>query len=100
MGKAKRKDPAAVSLGRRGGKIGGKATSPAKTRAARRNAKLGGRPRTLPDIVRVVSGDFPPKDWLVLQEAMQGLPSGRYEITIARMPPGAALDSSSPISAG
>src|SRR5262252_9316266 len=43
--KAKEKDPAAVSLGRRGGKIGGKATSPAKTKAARENAKLGGRPR-------------------------------------------------------
>ena len=35
-----RKDPAAVALGRRGGK----ARSAAKAKAARKNAKLGGRP--------------------------------------------------------
>lgn len=40
-----RKNPHAVALGRRGGKIGGKATTPAKRRAARENGKLGGRPR-------------------------------------------------------
>jgi hypothetical protein len=40
-----RKNPAAVALGRLGGKVGGKVRSAAKTRAARRNAKLGGRPR-------------------------------------------------------
>lgn len=36
---------AAALLGRRGGQIGGRATSPAKTAAARRNGKFGGRPR-------------------------------------------------------
>ncbi len=35
------KNPAAVALGR----LGGKATSPAKAAAARRNAKLGGWPK-------------------------------------------------------
>jgi hypothetical protein len=35
------KNPAAVALGR----LGGKATSEAKTRAAQRNAKLGGWPK-------------------------------------------------------
>jgi hypothetical protein len=39
------KDPAAVALGRKGGTVGGKASSPAKRRAARANgAKSGGRP--------------------------------------------------------
>jgi hypothetical protein len=42
--KAKKKDPAAVSLGRRGGKVGGKSRSPAKVAAARENGKKGGRP--------------------------------------------------------
>ena len=37
---AKRKNPAAVALGRKGGKV----KSPAKTAAARANAKKGGRP--------------------------------------------------------
>lgn len=32
------------TIGRRGGKIGGKATTPAKRRASRENGKLGGRP--------------------------------------------------------
>jgi hypothetical protein len=32
-------------IGKRGGLIGGKATSAAKTAAARKNGKLGGRPR-------------------------------------------------------
>jgi hypothetical protein len=45
MTKQKRKDPHAVILGRRGGKVGGKVTSPAKARAARRNGRKGGRPR-------------------------------------------------------
>ena len=40
--RAPKKNPAAVSLGRRGGK----ATSPAKAAASRRNGQLGGRPRT------------------------------------------------------
>jgi hypothetical protein len=35
------KNPAAVSLGR----VGGKATSEAKRRAVRENGKLGGRPK-------------------------------------------------------
>lgn len=40
-----RKNPHAVALGRRGGKIGGKATTEAKAAAARENGKRGGRPR-------------------------------------------------------
>lgn len=40
----KRKDPAAVSLGRRGGSV----RSEAKARAVRENGKLGGRPRKIP----------------------------------------------------
>jgi hypothetical protein len=36
-----RKDPAAVSLGRRGGRV----KSAAKTKAARENAKKGGWPK-------------------------------------------------------
>ena len=45
-----RKDPHAVALGRRGGKV----TSEAKTRAVRRNALKGGRPRkfAVHDLVR------------------------------------------------
>jgi hypothetical protein len=39
------KNPAAVALGKLGGKIGGKATSKRKAAAARKNGKLGGRPR-------------------------------------------------------
>jgi hypothetical protein len=35
------KNPAAVALG----KLGGRATSPAKTKAARKNAKKGGWPK-------------------------------------------------------
>lgn len=41
----KRKNPAAVALGRRGGRVGGLARTAAKAAAARRNGKLGGRPR-------------------------------------------------------
>ena len=37
----KAKNPAAVALG----KIGGKVKSAAKTKAARKNGKLGGRPK-------------------------------------------------------
>lgn len=37
----KRKNPAAVALGRKGGKV----TSDAKAEAARANGKKGGRPR-------------------------------------------------------
>ena len=37
----KRKNPAAVSLGRKGGKV----TSEAKAEAARKNGRKGGRPR-------------------------------------------------------
>jgi hypothetical protein len=38
---SRRKDPAAVKLGRRGGRV----SSPAKAAAARENGKRGGRPR-------------------------------------------------------
>jgi len=38
-----RKDPHAIALGRRGGRV----SSDAKTAAARRNGKKGGRPRKL-----------------------------------------------------
>jgi hypothetical protein len=40
----RRKNPAAVALGRRGGK----STSEAKAAAARRNGRKGGRPQTAP----------------------------------------------------
>lgn len=40
-----RKNPHAVALGRRGGRVGGKATTPAKRRAAQENGKKGGRPK-------------------------------------------------------
>lgn len=39
-----RKNPHAVALGRRGGRVGGKSTSPAKIAAARVNGRKGGRP--------------------------------------------------------
>jgi hypothetical protein len=39
---SKRKNPAAVALGRKGGHV----TSRAKAAAARANGKLGGRPKT------------------------------------------------------
>jgi hypothetical protein len=39
-----RKNPAAVALGRKGGKV----TSEAKAEAARANGKKGGRPRKAP----------------------------------------------------
>lgn len=41
---AKRKNPHAVALGRKGGKVGGLVVSKAKSQAARENGKLGGRP--------------------------------------------------------
>jgi hypothetical protein len=41
----KRKNPHAVALGRRGGKVGGKATTAAKAAAARANGRKGGRPK-------------------------------------------------------
>lgn len=41
-----KKNPAAVALGRLGGRIGGRSKSAAKVAAARENAKKGGRPRT------------------------------------------------------
>jgi hypothetical protein len=41
----KRKDPHAVALGRKGGRIGGKVKSEAKAAAARINGAKGGRPR-------------------------------------------------------
>lgn len=40
-----RKNPHAVALGSKGGKIGGLASTPAKRRAARENGKKGGRPK-------------------------------------------------------
>jgi hypothetical protein len=45
-----RKNPHAVALGRRGGKV----SSPAKTAAVRKNAKLGGRPTRFQPGDRVV----------------------------------------------
>lgn len=39
------KNRAAVALGRKGGRIGGRVTSPAKAAAARANGARGGRPR-------------------------------------------------------
>ena len=42
------KDPAAVSLGRRGGLKGGRSTSEAKQAAARANGAKGGRPKKQP----------------------------------------------------
>lgn len=39
------KNPAAVALGRLGGKVGGKVKSEAKAAAARANGAKGGRPR-------------------------------------------------------
>ena len=42
---AKSKNPAAVALGRLGGRVGGRSTSPAKAAAARANGAKGGRPR-------------------------------------------------------
>jgi len=50
MGQTARRDREAISqaaatLGRIGGRIGGKRSTPAKRRAARENGKLGGRPR-------------------------------------------------------
>src|SRR5262245_32077516 len=44
MATKKRKNPAAVALGRRGGKIGGRSTSEAKRRVVRDNGRKGGRP--------------------------------------------------------
>lgn len=43
-----KKNPHAVALGRKGGRIGGKVRSAAKTEAARANGAKGGRPRTRP----------------------------------------------------
>jgi hypothetical protein len=42
------KDPAAVALGRRGGRASKGITSPAKARASRKNGKKGGRPKKAP----------------------------------------------------
>jgi hypothetical protein len=41
------KNPAAVALGRMGGKIGGKSRSKKKVAAARKNGRLGGRPKII-----------------------------------------------------
>ena len=41
-----RKNPHAVALGRKGGQVGGLASTPAKRRAARANGKQGGRPKS------------------------------------------------------
>ena len=40
-----RKNPHAVALGRRGGKVGGLAKTDAKRRAAQENGRKGGRPK-------------------------------------------------------
>jgi hypothetical protein len=57
---AKRKNPHAVALGRRGGR----ATSPAKTAAVRRNGLLGGRkPKFKPDD-RAAVNDRAPRDYV------------------------------------
>lgn len=47
-----RKNPHAVALGRKGGKVGGKARTEAKAQAARANGKLGGRPTQAQRIAR------------------------------------------------
>jgi hypothetical protein len=39
------KNPHAIALGRKGGKVGGAVKSPAKSAAARTNGAKGGRPR-------------------------------------------------------
>jgi hypothetical protein len=39
------KNKAAATLGKKGGKIGGRAKSPAKIAAARANGRKGGRPK-------------------------------------------------------
>lgn len=44
---SQKKNPHAVALGRKGGKIGGKSTSAAKLRACRRNANISARNRRL-----------------------------------------------------
>ena len=54
-----RKHPAAVALGRRGGK----AKSPEKAAAARRNAKLGGRKMKFQIGDRVIANDKAPGDY-------------------------------------
>jgi hypothetical protein len=54
-----RKNPAAVALGRRGGK----ATSPKKAAAARKNAKLGGRTMKFNVGDRVTANDKAPGDY-------------------------------------
>ena len=41
-------NPAAVALGKLGGKVGGKSKSKKKAAASRRNGKLGGRPKVKP----------------------------------------------------
>jgi hypothetical protein len=44
----KRKNPAAVALGKLGAAKGGRSTSTAKAAAARENGKKGGRPKKKP----------------------------------------------------
>jgi len=51
---------AAAELGRRGGEIGGKATTKAKVQAAKANGKLGGRPRQYPKCKRYGAHRFSP----------------------------------------
>ena len=41
------KNPHAVELGKRGGKIGGRSCSKAKRAASRKNGALGGRPKKI-----------------------------------------------------
>lgn len=54
-----RKNPAAVALGRRGGRV----TSPAKTAAARRNAQRAGRKPKFQIHDRVIANDHAPSDY-------------------------------------
>lgn len=54
-----KKNLAAVALGRRGGKVGGKSTSEAKREAVRANGAKGGRPAALtPGLHLVPTGKY------------------------------------------
>lgn len=64
-----RKNPHAVALGRRGGRV----SSPAKTAAARQNAKRGGRP-----------GKFQPGDRVIARDVAPGSFRGRRGTILGR----------------
>lgn len=50
------KNPAAVELGKLGGRVGGRSKSHKKRLASRRNGILGGRPRRVPEPVAPSGG--------------------------------------------